>query len=134
MLTVSPEKVCFIIVKAREFDAKVAPDERDPGSNPTDDREVTVLEDRADDPTYQELIDAIAQLNADEQLDLVALTWIGRGDYAKDDWNEAIAQARSVRHKHTPLYLSGTPQLGDFLEDGSAQLGFTCEEFEIGRL
>lgn len=25
MLNISPEKVCFIMVKAREFDAKVAP-------------------------------------------------------------------------------------------------------------
>lgn len=32
-LTISPEKVCFIIVKAREFDAKDEMTEPDPGSN-----------------------------------------------------------------------------------------------------
>ena len=30
-LTISPEKVCFIIVKAREFDAKDVVTEPDPG-------------------------------------------------------------------------------------------------------
>jgi hypothetical protein len=34
--SVSPEKVCFIIVKAREFDAKDEVTEADPGSNPSD--------------------------------------------------------------------------------------------------
>jgi hypothetical protein len=33
-LNISPEKVCYIIIKAREFDAKVEPVEPDPGSNP----------------------------------------------------------------------------------------------------
>ena len=134
MLTINPEKVCFILIKAREFDAKVAPEETDPGSNPADDREVAILEDRADDPTYQELIDAIDQLNEDEQLGLVALTWIGRGDYTKDEWKEALAQARSARTKRTSLYLVGIPQLGDYLEEGLAELGHSCAEYEIGRL
>ena len=49
-LTISPEKVCFLIVKAREFDAKEAVDEPDPGSNPSDDKDVEVLEDYGDDP------------------------------------------------------------------------------------
>ena len=38
-LTISPEKVCFIIVKAREFDAKDEVTEPDPGSNPSDDKD-----------------------------------------------------------------------------------------------
>jgi hypothetical protein len=38
-LTISPEKVCFIIIKAREFDAKDEVTEPDPGSNPSDDRD-----------------------------------------------------------------------------------------------
>jgi hypothetical protein len=42
-LTISSEKVCFIIVKAREFDAKDAVTEPDPASNPTDDKETAVL-------------------------------------------------------------------------------------------
>lgn len=43
-LSISPEQVCFIIVKAREFDVKDIVSEPDPGSNPSDDNDVAVLE------------------------------------------------------------------------------------------
>jgi hypothetical protein len=39
-LTISPEKVCFTIMKAREFDAKDEVTEPDPGSNPSDDKDI----------------------------------------------------------------------------------------------
>jgi hypothetical protein len=42
-LNVSPEKVCYIIAKAREFDARDEPVEPDPGSNPVDTGEREVL-------------------------------------------------------------------------------------------
>jgi hypothetical protein len=38
VLTISPEKVCFVIIKAREYDAKDEVTEVDPGSNPSDER------------------------------------------------------------------------------------------------
>lgn len=50
------ETVCFIIMKACQFDAKEAATESDPGSNPTDDNDVAVLQDHADDPVQEELI------------------------------------------------------------------------------
>jgi hypothetical protein len=40
VLTISPEKVFFVIVKAREFDAKDEVTEPNPGSNPSDDRDI----------------------------------------------------------------------------------------------
>ena len=46
-LTISPEKVCFIIIKAKEFDAKDEVTEPDSGSNPSDDKDIAVLEDHA---------------------------------------------------------------------------------------
>ena len=77
-LNVSAEKVCYIIVKAREFDAKVEPVEPNPGSNPVDTDEREILEDYADDPTQTELRAAIDTLNDDEVIDLIALAWTGR--------------------------------------------------------
>jgi hypothetical protein len=133
-LTVSPETVCYVIVKAREFDVKVDPDDPDSGSNPSDDMEIDVLEDFADDPTYEELSSALSALNNDELLDLVALTWIGRGDYTAEDWREAREQASEIPMKDRPRYLMGTPLLGDYLENGLAELGYSCEDYEIDRL
>ena len=76
-LTISPEKVCFIIIKAKEFDAKDEVTEPDPGSNPSDDKEAAVLEDHEDDPVLEELTSLINSLSEDEQIDLVALAWLG---------------------------------------------------------
>ncbi|HUZ91421.1 MAG TPA: hypothetical protein VMU78_05920, partial [Methylocella sp.] len=65
-LTISPEKVCFIIIKAKEFDAKDEVTEDDPGSNPSDDMDTAVLEDHGDDPVVEELTSLINSLSEDE--------------------------------------------------------------------
>jgi hypothetical protein len=133
-LTVSPEKVCFIIVKAREFDVKDMVTEPDPGSNPSDDRDIAVLEDHADDPVLQELTSLIDTLSEDEQIDLVALTWLGRDDYEASDWASVRDEAARAHNRRTSSYLLGMPLVADFLEEGLSMLGRSCEEFEAGRL
>jgi len=93
MLTIPLEKLAYIIAKAREFDVEVPPVDEDSGSNPSDDAEWDVLEAGVDNPTYQELADAINSLS-----------------------------------------LIGTPLLADYLEEGLSQLGYSIEDFEIGRM
>ena len=134
VLTISPEKVCFIIVKAREFDAKDALTEPDPGSNPADDMEAAVLEEHEDDPVVEEISSLIDSLSEDEQVDLVALTWLGRDDYSTADWPTVRAEAARARNERTASYLLGMPLVSDFLEEGLSMLGYSCEEFEIERL
>jgi len=131
-LTISLKQAFFIIVKAREFDEQVESTDPDSGSNPADDREVDVLEEGADNPVQQELEEALDALNVDEQLDLIALTWLGRGEYSS--FAEAREEASDMRDKHIPEYRIGTPKLGDFLEEGLAQLGYSLEDFERDRL
>jgi hypothetical protein len=133
-LRISPEKVCFVVVKGRELDVKVEPEELDEGSNPTDDQMTAILEDYADDPTFEELKSFLESLNDDEVEDLLALTWLGRGDYSLDDWDEIMSEVRDVRERHTVDYLLGTPLLPDYLEGGLAEFGLSCEEFELGHM
>jgi hypothetical protein len=133
-LAISPEKVCFIIFKAREFDAKDAVTEDDPGSNASDDKDIAVLEDHADDPVVEEITSLIDSLNEDEQVDLVTLAWLGREDNTVDDWPALREEAMRAHNKNTASYLLGMPMLGDFLEEGPSMLGYSCEEFEIERL
>ena len=134
MLNISLEKMCYIIIKAREFDAKVEPVEPDPGSNPADSGAREILSDYRNDPTCEELWTALDVLNNDEMVDLLALAWLGRGDYTKDEWADAVAQAWQTRNERAVPYLIGIPLLGDFLEEGLSQLGYSCEEYEIDRL
>ncbi len=130
MLDIDPQKVCFIILKAREFDAKEEIVEPDPGSNPTDDSDYEVLEDYPEDPVYEELERLIASLNEDEQANLVALAWLGRGDYTAAEWAEALAAAHDRQTGPAAHYLLGMPLLADYLEEGLSQLDYSCEEFE----
>jgi hypothetical protein len=133
-LNIAPDKVCYIIIKAREFDVKVDPVNPDPGSNPADDGETEILEDQAGDPTAAELRAAIDGLNDDEIIDLLALAWVGRGDFAGDAWAEARGLAAERHRRHSARYLMGMPVLGDYLEEGLSILGHSCEDYEIDRL
>jgi hypothetical protein len=133
-LTISPEKVCFIIFKAREFDAKDVVTEPEPGSNPSDDRDAAILEDHRDDPVVEELTSLIESLSEDEQIDLVALAWLGREDNTPSDWPALRQEAARAHNERTAAYLLGMPLLGDFLEEGLSMLGYSCQEFEIERL
>jgi hypothetical protein len=128
-LTISPEKVAFIIEKAREFDVKELGSDPGSGSNPIDDGAVDVLEDDGADPVSHELASFIGALNEDEQVDLVALMWLGRGAGTLDEWDDLRASAVEARGQYrnprleTPRYLMGEPMLGDLLADGLEEFG-----------
>jgi len=134
MLATPLEQLAFIIAKAREFDAETASIDDNDGSNPSDDKDVAILEDTADNPTGEELADAIDQLNDDQKAELLALMWIGRGDFETSEWPEALTQARDTRDAHFTAYLLGTPLLGDYLEEALAALGYSLEDFAKDRL
>jgi hypothetical protein len=114
------DKVSFIILKAREYDVKEEDADPDSGSNPIDDGQTDVLANKQEDPVREELLGAIRSLNEEERLRLVALAWLGRGTYGKEEWREAVATARSEHSRRTAEYLLGLPLLGDYLEDGLA--------------
>jgi Protein of unknown function (DUF3775) len=95
-LSISPKKVCYIIFKARQFEAKDIVADPESGYNPADDRMVDVLEDHGDDPVYEELMAFIGALDEDEQVDLIALTWLGRGDASIDEWENFAARPRAL--------------------------------------
>jgi hypothetical protein len=133
MLTISLEKLAYIVEKAREYDAEVPVDRDDEeGSDPADDDERQILLDTPDNPTAQELREAIDALNVDEREELLALLWLGRGDYYAAGWSEALAQARDTASSTETDYLMGTPLLGDYLEEGVEVLGLSLEDFQRG--
>lgn len=142
MEELSLEQVCFIIVKAREFDVKVDAVMPDPASNAADDGMDVILSDYDDeesgtddyegDATEEELTAALEGLNAGEMAELLALLWLGRGD--ADDWQEAMELAEDACDDNAVRYLMGTPLLGDLLQNGLGELGLSCDDFWEGRL
>jgi hypothetical protein len=114
------DQISFIILKAREYDVKEADSDPEEGSNPIDDGRAGVLAEGHDDPVGEELLGAINALNEEERIRLVALAWLGRGTYSKEEWKEAVETARSQHSRRAGEYLLGLPLLGDYLEDGLA--------------
>jgi hypothetical protein len=133
-LSISTEKVCYLIVKFREFDVQDVETDPDDSSNPSDDRMIAILEAHADNPVAQEVGSFVESLNDDEQADLLALLRLGRGDGAMGEWEGMRNEAEREHMPHIVPYLLGQPLIGDYLEEGLSQFGFSCAEFEIDRL
>lgn len=126
-IEISLTKVGFIIVKAREYSAKVGPwDESETSDHDAD----SILEDFTDDSTAAELREFIHDLNDDEKVSLVALVWIGRGSFGNDELDDALETARSERLNRTEDYLMGIPLLPDYLEEALDKLGYSVEDAE----
>jgi hypothetical protein len=124
-LSISTDQVGFLIVKARSFDAKEAVSDPDEGSNGSDDNMIDVLEDNQDDPVLREIAGFINAMSDDEQIDLVTLMRIGRGDGGVEDWDEIRAEAARGHNNRTVQYLLGEPLLGDLLADGLDAIGLS---------
>ena len=129
MLQIAPEKVAHVIVRAREFDVKVAPwDDHDNAER--ENESDSILEDTSGDTVADEIKAFIDGLNEDEQVSLVALMWIGRGTYESEELSEAIETARSERVNKTSDYLLGVPLLADYLEEGLQKFNYSAEDIE----
>ncbi|MCD6048228.1 MAG: hypothetical protein K0S08_1875 [Gammaproteobacteria bacterium] len=128
MLPINPETICFLINKARQFQAKegvVIPDEP---LSPAEDWALQILADQKDDPVYQEFKAVINDLEPDQLSAVVALMWIGRGDFDKSEWEEANQVAVQERTIPTADYLITTPCVAEYLEEGLSQFGYHYEE------
>ncbi len=123
-LSISPEKVFFIIAKSRQSDGNADP------SNLTADAGDDMPEDHSSSTDRSELSGFIRGLNVDEQVDLVTLMWLGRGDGDLDSWRDLHAEASRAHNNRTASYLIGTPMLADYLEEALTQFGKSFEDFE----
>ncbi|WP_227285911.1 MULTISPECIES: DUF3775 domain-containing protein [Paracoccaceae] len=77
-----------------------------------------------------ELRGLVETLNEDEQAELVAIMWIGRGSFEPEDFAEALATAREEATTPTADYLIGTPHMSDHLEAGLEMLGVSATDEE----
>ncbi|MHA6287297.1 DUF3775 domain-containing protein [Maricaulis sp. CAU 1757] len=117
-MNLSQQTVRKLILRARAYDSKEQIDdfERDPDSDETDAVEILLTGDS--DPVRNEIEDWLSALDEEAQAELVALYWIGRGDYEGKEFRKAVNEARSRRSGPTADYLLGAPMLGDYLEIG----------------
>lgn len=130
-LTISPETVRLLIDKAKAVSAGINEDYDDgaeheveiDGQGRDSHHHDGLAEEEEENLTETELRALLADLNVDEAAELVALMWIGRGDYESAEFTEAADEARRRYFKRTADYLLSQPTLGDWLEDGLEAIG-----------
>lgn len=123
-LSISPDYVARLIVKMRGVQTREELVDPDPGSNPTDDRMVGTLQEGPGDLSRAEIVQEIAGLNPDQQNELVALMWLGRGDFEPAEWKTAVRTASERREQPTASYLLSQPLAADYWAEGLERLGF----------
>jgi len=104
MLNTNPETIQFIIDRVHQFQILQ--------------QDIDDDESEGADPSSAEIRSTIEDLEPDQQVELVALMWLGRGDYSADDWDSALAEAGDNWNERTADYLIGTPLLADYLTAG----------------
>lgn len=131
-LRISTEKICAFIEAARELAGKVPSTAGDRTSTGDDSKLQTIVDEPEQDPyerdeRRREMVEFVAGLNVEEQTDLLALIWIGRGDYELEDWESALAEAEARIAARDPDYMIGDSALPEYLGDGLDAFGRTCD-------
>ena len=122
-LRISVEKVCDLIETAREI-AGIVPSTAGDRTTTGDDSSLEAIEgDPDDDVRRTEAIAFIAGLNVSEQTDLLALIWLGRGDYDIAEWDDAAAEAEGRIAARDPDFMLGDAALLEYLGDGLEAFG-----------
>lgn len=128
-LGISLEAVATIVDHARALQAREEVDEAQLDED--QDSEAALLQDDDDDLTEETLREFIDELNEDEQAALIALAWVGRGDYGPEEWPEALRLAAERNEgKDAGAYLLGMEMVGDLLAEGVAAFGLSIEDVE----
>lgn len=127
-LHIRHETLCTLIALAREFQAKeavVIPDSPD-GEN--DDWAMQVLADHSDDSSLAEFRGICEDMGERQRAELVALLWLGRGDYELDDWETAVDEALGDFSIRAADYVLAHPMVSDHLEEALIAFGLSCDE------
>jgi len=130
MINIGLETICFIIAKAREFQAKEQVVIPETPSSPSDDWALQILADHVDDLSLLEVDAVIADMDPEQQAELIALMWLGRGDYSIDEWESALVDAMDQyeEHDNTARYLLAHPMVSDHLEEGLIAHDYSCDD------
>ncbi len=125
-LDVNPDNVCRLIQLAEEFHAQEAVVIEDEPTSPTEDWPMQILASHAGDSTLDEFRSIINDLDRGQQEQVVALLWLGRGDYEVEEWQSLLRDVNEAWTSYTADYLIAHPLLPTYLTDGLELLGYRC--------
>lgn len=132
-LTIDPDVAYRIAELAQSYQGEgIMPMEEDDvvdadiGDDPITD--VEAIADEAENP-HEDVLDdelegLIRGLNVDAKHDLLALIWVGRGDYEASDWAAARRAAREAEPFDVTDYLEELQMGSDYIENALEALGY----------
>lgn len=128
-LNINPETVCQIINRAHEFQAKEGVNFTEKiDSSEYEYDPLQILADHKDDLTLGEVKSLIEDLEPDQQIELLALMYLGRGDFEPSEWSQAQKEAKKNLAPRLTEYLFAKPQIAEYLQKGMEILGYYCDE------
>lgn len=127
-LRINSDKVCEFLEAAREVAGKVPATSGDQTSTGDDSPLAFMEDDGGRDPVRQQMIEFVAGLNVEEQTDLLALIFLGRGDFSLSEWDEALREASDRIAAGDPRYMIGERALPGYLEEALEKFGKTCPD------
>jgi hypothetical protein len=130
-LTLNPKFLQNLILHTRALMAEEAAASDDEG-NYVDEKDPSVPRYDVADYTLAELAGEIEDLEPDQQAELVALMWIGRGDMEPGEWGAAVQLAAERRDGTTSGYLLANPQLAEYWDEGLDRLFDGSDLVETG--
>ena len=127
-LRINPDKVCEFLEAAREVAGKVPATTGDKTSSGDDSPLKFMEEDGGGDPIRQQMVEFVGGLNVDEQVDLLALIYLGRGDFELDEWDDALVEAGDRIGAGDADFMIGNRALPAYLGDALDAFGKTCPD------
>jgi hypothetical protein len=127
MLDINPDIICRLIELAREFHAQEEVVIPEIMGNPSGDWATQTLAGHLDDMTFLEFKSIVRDLEPRQQQQVVALFWVGRGDFGVDEWEDVLEQASDAWNQRTAEYLIVHPLLADYLMEGLDLFGYSCD-------
>lgn len=128
MIHINLGSLCHIINKIREFQAQDEVMLPDVPVNLPEDWALDILADHSEDRTLQEMTHVIGAMSERQRAELVALMWLGRGDYDLDKWETAVDDAIGDYSLNAASYVLAHPMAADDLEEGLIAHGYSCQD------
>lgn len=120
-LSLSPKFLQNLILRTRALMSEQGQSSDDEG-NYTDEKDPETARAGGADLTRAELANEIDDLEPDQQAELVALMWVGRGDLEPEEWLDALSLAGERNDVSTAEYLLAHPHLAEHWDEGLDRL------------
>lgn len=128
MLSISKQKLANVIWHAKKFEENNGHWDQVVHGSFQEDMASSHDDDLSPVTTRSELTEIVDELSEAEKISLIAVSMVGRGTVEADQFDKAIALAKTEVINRAGNYLLGIPMVGDYLEEGLDKLSYLFDD------